>query len=187
MTDTDVEWQKLQQVWNEPDRETDARVAALQRAVSGQAAMLRLTVAAEVLLTVVALVGMILVWRRVPGTRSALIIAGALIHTAIIWAYALRNRRGHWKPVADTLRDAVRVRRAHYRRRLAAYRFVTGLAIIEAVLLVVILVMLRLNPWPILFTLAFLGGAVLWTVIDGNRLRRELGALDRFAVEFERE
>ena len=40
-------------------------------------------------------------------------------------------------------------------------------------------------PWPILFSLAFLGGAVLWTIWDGKRLRRELEALDRFAAEFE--
>lgn len=29
MTETDVEWQQLQQVWNAPDRESEARVAMI--------------------------------------------------------------------------------------------------------------------------------------------------------------
>ena len=92
---------------------------------SGQARRLRLVLAAEL----AAHRGcrwssLVWVWQRVPGTRTGVIIAAALIHTAVIWGYALWNRSGHWKPVADTLRDAVRVRRAHFRRRLAAYRFV---------------------------------------------------------------
>ncbi len=187
MTETDVEWQQLQQVWNQPDRATDARVAALHRAVSGQARMLRLALAAELVLTIAAVAWLAFVWSRVPSPRTAVIIAAALVHSAVIWGYALWNRRGHWKPVADTLRDAVRVRRAHYRRRLAAYRFVTWLAAIEGALLVLVLVMTDLTPWPILFSLAFLGAAVLWTIWDNARLRRELEALDRFAAEFEEE
>ena len=185
MTETDVEWQQLERVWNEPDPGTDARVAALHRAVGGQARRLRLVLAAELALTIVAVVSLAWVWSRVPGPRTALIIAAALAHTAVIWGFAIRNRRGHWKPVADTLRDAVRVRRAHYRRRLAVFRFVTWLAAIEGTLLVLVLVITDVKPLPILFSLAWLGGAVLWTVWDGKRVRRELEALDRFAVEFE--
>jgi hypothetical protein len=185
MTGTDIEWQQLQLVWNEPDRDTDARVAALHRAVGGQALRLRLTLAAEIALTVVSLVTLVLVWRRVPGTRTALIIAAALVHTAVIWAYAVWNRRGQWNPVAVTLRDAVRVRRAHYRRRLAAYRFVVWLAAIEGFLLLVLLALPDIKRWTILFTLLFLAGAVGWTVFDTRRLRRELDALDEFAREIE--
>ena len=187
MTETDVEWQQLQQVWNEPDRDTDARVAALHRAVSGQARRLRLVLVSELLLTVIAGWSLVWTWQRVPGTRTGVIIAAALIHTAVIWGYALWNRSGHWNPVADTLRDAVRVRRAHFRRRLAAYRFVTWLAAVEVALLALVLVITDVTPWPILFSIAYLGGAVLWTIWDGERLRRELDALDRFAAEFERE
>ena len=128
MTQTDVELQQLREVWNQPDRESDARVAALHRAVAGQALRLRLTLAAEIALTVVSLVTLYVVWHRVPSTRTAVIIAATLLHTAVIWAYAVWNRRGQWNPVAVTLRDAVQVRRAHYRRRLAAYRFVLWLA-----------------------------------------------------------
>lgn len=185
MTDTDVEWQQLRQVWSEPDPGTDARIVSLHRAVSGQARMLRLTVAGELALTVVAVVGLAWVWHRVPGPRTAVITAAALVHTAIVWGWALWNRSGHWKPVADTLRDAVRVRRAHYRRRLATYRFVLWLSAIEGALLALVLAMTSVNPVPILLTLLFLAGAVAWTVRDGKRLRRELEALDRFATEFE--
>jgi hypothetical protein len=185
MTQTDVELQQLREVWNAPDRESDARVAALHRAVGGQALRLRLTLAGEIALTAVSLVTLYIVWRRVPGTRTHLIIAAALIHTAVIWAYAVWNRRGQWNPVAVTLRDAVMVRRAHYRRRLAAYRFVVWLAAIEAILLLVLLAWPDINRWPVFFTLLFLAGAVAWTVFDSGRLRRELGALDEFAREIE--
>jgi len=185
MTETDVEWQQLQQVWNEPDRATDARVAALRRAVDGQARLLRWTLASEIALTLVALASLVWVWSRAPGPRTAVVIAAALVHTAIIWGFALRNRRGHWNPVAETLRDAVQVRQAHYRRRLAAYRFVTWLSAVESILLLLVLAMTRTTRWPIVFTLLWLGGAVLWTIWDGRRLRRELEALDRFAAEFE--
>jgi Ca2+/Na+ antiporter len=185
MTETDVEWQQLQRVWNEPDQGTDARVAALHRAVRGQARMLRLAVAGEIALTVVAILTLASVWARVPGPRTAAIIAAALVHTTVIWGYAIWNRSGHWKPVADTLRQAVSVRRAHYRRRLATYRFVLWLSAIEGALLALVLVMTRPNPIPILLTLLFLAGAVAWTIWDGKRLRRELEALDRFAAEFE--
>jgi hypothetical protein len=173
MTDTDVEWQQLRQVWNEPDPGTDARIVSLHRAVSGQARMLRLTVAGEIALTVAAVLSLAYVWVRVPGPRTAAIIAAALVHTAVIWGYAIWNRSGHWKPVADTLRQAVAVRRAHYRRRLAAYQFVLWLAAIEGALLALVLVMTRPNPGPILLTLLFLAGAVAWTIWD-RRLRREL-------------
>lgn len=185
MTQTDVELQQLRDLWNQPDRDSDARVAALHRAVTGQAIRLRLTLAAEIALTVVSLVTLYLVWRRQPGTRTMLIIAAALVHTAVIWAYAVWNRRGQWNPVAVTLRDAVMVRRAHYRRRLAAYRFVVWLAAVEGLLLLVLLALPDIKRWPILFTLLFLAGAVAWTVFDSGRLHRELGALDEFAREIE--
>ena len=185
MTQTDVELQQLREVWNAPDRESDGRIAALHRAVAGQALRLRLTLAGEIALTVVSLVTLFVVWRRVPSTRTALIIAATLIHTAVIWAYAVWNRRGQWNPVAVTVRDAVRVRRAHYRRRLAAYRFVVWLAAVEGALLVMLLLLPDLIRWPIVFTLCFLAGAVGWTVFDGNRLRRELRALDAFADDIE--
>jgi hypothetical protein len=185
MTETDVEWQQLRQVWNEPDPGADARIAALHRAVSGQARVLRLTLAAEIVLTIAAFASLAWVWSRAPGPRTAVIIAATLLHTAVIWGYAVWNRSGHWKPVADTLRDAVRVRRAHYRRRLATYQFVLWLSAIEGMLLAFVLVMTSLNPVPILLTLLFLAGAVGWTVWDGKRLRRELESLDQFAAEFE--
>ena len=185
MTQTDVELEQLREVWNQPDCESDARVAALHRAVAGQATRLRLTLAAEVALTVVSLVYLFIVWRRVPGTRAALITAAALIHTAVVWAYAVWNRWGQWNPVAVTLRDAVRVRRSHYRRRLAAYRFVVWLAGIEGTLLVLLLLLTDLIQWPIVLVLGFLAATVAWTMIDGGRLRRELRALDEFAREIE--
>lgn len=185
MTGIDLEWQRLQQVWNEPDSGTDARVAALHRAVAGQAIRLRLTLAAEIALTVVSLVTLYVVWHRVPSTRTAVIIAATLMHTAVIWAYAVWNRRGQWNPVAVTLRDAVQVRRAHYRRRLAAYRFVVWLAAVEGAVLVVLLLLPDLTRWPITFTLLFLACAVGWTMFDSRRLTRELGALDEFAREIE--
>ena len=185
MTQTDLELQQLREVWNQPDRESDARVAALHRAVAGQAVRLRLTLAAEIALTLISLVTLYVVWQRVPSTRTAVIIAATLLHTAVIWAYAVWNRRGQWNPVAVTLRDAVQVRRAHYRRRLAAYRFVVGLAAIEGALLLLLLFLPYLTRWPIAFTLLFLAGAVGWTLFDSARLRRELGALDEFASEIE--
>ena len=185
MTQADVELQQLREVWNEPDRESDVRIAALHRAVAGQALRLRLTLAGEIALTVVSLVTLFVVWRRVPSTRTALIIAAALIHTAVIWAYAVWNRRGQWNPVAVTVRDAVRVRRAHYRRRLAAYRFVVWLAAVEGALLILLLLPPEIIRWPVAFTLLFLAGAVGWTMFDSRRLTRELGALDEFAREIE--
>ena len=185
MTQTDVELQQLREVWNAPDRESDARVAALHRAVAGQALRLRLTLAGEIALTVVSLVTLYVVWQRVPSTRTAVIIAATLIHTAVIWAYAVWNRRGQWNPVAVTLRDAVQVRRAHYRRRLAAYRFVVWLAAIEGTLLILLLLLPDIVRWPILFTLLFLASAVGWTVFDSGRLRRELSTLDEFSREIE--
>jgi len=46
-----------------------------------------------------------------------------------------------------------------------------------------VLVMSNAARLPVLFAMAFLGGAVLWTRWDGVRLRRELAALDAFSVE----
>jgi hypothetical protein len=185
MTQTDVELQQLREVWNQPDPGSEARVAALHRAVAGQAFRLRLTLAGEIALTIVSLVTMFLVWRRVPGIRTNLIIGATLLHTAVIWAYAVWNRRGQWNPVAVTLRDAVRVRRAHYRRRLAAYRFVVWLAAVEAALLGLLLVLTDVYKPPIVFVLLFLAGTVGWTMYDRERLARELSALDEFATEID--
>lgn len=185
MTQTDVELQHLREVWNAPDRESDVRVAALHRAVASQAVRLRMTLAAEIALTVISLVWIVYVSRKYPGTRTTVIIAAALLHTAVIWAYAVWNRRGQWNPVAATLRDAVKVRRAHYRRRLAAYRFVAWLAAVEGTLLVLLLLLTSLQRAPIVFVLLYLAGAVAWMMFDGNRLARELGALDEFASDIE--
>jgi len=187
MTDTDIEWTELQEVWNSPDRASDARVAALHQAVRDQAYRLKVVLAFELLLTLAALAFMIYVWQKAPGPRSAVIIGFSLLHTAVIWAYAMWNRSGHWKPVAETVRDAVRVRRSHYRRRLSAYRFVTWLSAVEGALLVAVLVFAEMTPLPIVFALVWLALAVLWTVWDGGRIHRELDALDRFAQEFETE
>lgn len=183
MTDTDLEWRQMQEVWNTPDRESDARVAALRHAVAQQARRLRLALAGEVALTVAALASLAFVWLQAPGLQAAIVIGAALVHTIVIWAFALKNRRGHWNPRADTVRDAVAARRAHCHRRLAALRFVVGLSAVEGALMVLVLVMSDAARLPILFVMAFLGGAVLWTRWDGARLRRELAALDAFSVE----
>ncbi len=183
MTETDVEWQQLQQVWNAPDRESDARVAALRHAVSQQTFRLRLALAGEIALTLAVIASLALVWLRVPGPRTAIIIGACLVHTAVIWAFALKNRSGHWNPQADTLRDALAARRGHCRRRLAGLRFVVWLSAVEGALMALVLAMSAAARLPILLAMTFLAGAVLWTIWDGARLRRELAALDAFSAE----
>lgn len=185
MTQADVEWEVLQEVWNAPDPAADTRVAALRLAVRRQVTRLRLALVGEVALTLAVFVSLALVWRRAPGVRTAVIIAAALVHTAVIWAFAIRNRRGHWHPRADTVRDAVEARQTHCRRRLASHRFVTGLSAIEGALMALVLAVSDTARLPILLSMAFLAGAVLWAAWDGARLRRELTALDAFNRELD--
>lgn len=196
MTDRDLDWGALSALWNAGGPAPADRVAELKRVVHRQHRRLRLVVAAEIGLTVVMMGLLMLVWVRAPGPRTTTLGTFALVHSAVVWALVLWNRRGHWSlPETGTVRDTLVARRAHLQRRHRTLIAMRRLCVAELVTLPFLFWALeRGYPAGTARTLvsgavaiAVLGAVVAWAGWEGRRIGRWQSELDALARELDEE
>ncbi|MEI9976016.1 MAG: hypothetical protein WDO73_30530 [Ignavibacteriota bacterium] len=121
------------EAWRE-EWQTNAKVPAdLRRKVARGSRHMRLTLAAEVLVTVTIGGGSTL-WAAVDPQAEMLVLAGAVwLFLAAAWTVAIVTRRGTWSPAAITTADYVDLSIRRCRGKLAAIRFGIALYFAEMV------------------------------------------------------
>lgn len=110
--------------------------AAILRQVKRRSLGLKLLTAAELLLAAGAVVGLTLFALRHPDPMDVAVMASFCLLTLAALAFALWNRRGLWKPLAETTAAYLALARNRARRRQEALRVSWGLLAAETVLFI---------------------------------------------------
>lgn len=175
------DWQVLEAIWrSEPAPATPP--AELRRAVARRGRALGWVTAGEVAM----IVGLAAVtgWRLRAGLTPfwAAWLGTLWLFAAAAFGAALWNRRGIWRPAAETTRDLLRLTEERARRRARTARMALDLLAAEGVAVLGLLLWavggdaarLSWTVWPVLgVTLA---GFAAWALLYGRRARRELAA-----------
>lgn len=187
MTSTsDFEWTVLTRAWSQVGSEGAAE--AIRQRVIRQTRLLQVVLIGEIVLTVSILAAVAVV---VASHRTATALglgAAALGHSALIWAFTIWNRRGTWRPLAESTRAYLQLARERCLRERRSALFVIWLVAVEA---------LALLAWvwsgdrpglgaaPVLqwaSPVAAFSGAIGWAIWLDARARTELARVSEIAT-----
>jgi len=188
-TETDRELRDWMEDWRDDTPPAAEARAAIVRHVRRRSRTLALVVAGELVVTflLLGLFGFLLTRAQDPETVAVVVGGGLLAVAALV--VANWNRRGTWRPSAETTEAFLEISLLRCRRGLRAVRYAYGIMVVEALLLVPwFLVTIPRHPdrrpfgWdPYLYygTLLALifGAATLGCRWYARRVRRERGAL----------
>jgi hypothetical protein len=181
---TDLEWRELATAWRavEPDPATTIRGV-----VRRQSRRMRMMLAAEIGITIGAFALVAWVVARNPTRATIGWAIAATIHSALVWAFGITNRRGTWRPMAETTRAYLTLALERARRQRQAARFVLVLLAVETTLIVgwAIAVGAR-SGWHWLSPAAVILGGVgwsVWVLADSPGRFARLRELDRAFAE----
>ncbi len=180
----ELAWQELGRTWRVGP---GIDPAGIRRLTDRQTRLMQLMVLAEILVTVVT-IGV--VWWVLRAERGVVVLGWAVaagLHTAVVWAFALWNRRGIWRPLGESTAAYLRLAQERLRRQRRSAEFALGLVAIEAGALVVWLGLdstpgrapRSIWSWlpPALVTASAIGGAAWFRARAVRRLVR-LAALE---------
>jgi hypothetical protein len=188
-TESRDDWETWVADWHGGRPHRFADDAALRRSVQAyRRRMIWLTVAEALFSVGVIALALYLLARR-PGTASVLwtVESGLLLSAA--WTFALRNRRGTWRPLAESTEAFLELSRLRCVRRLATVHFVIAVLLAQLVALVAWVLWLgrtrpeRLTSPDLLpawsaAALVFVTYS-MWATWYRRRTRRELARIDR--------
>jgi len=126
-------WQAVGTTWRTDEHRALDMGERLAQRVHRQSRRLRTIVAIEIALTIVMLVLSLTTVARYNAAGTIRIGGMVLLYSAAVWAFALWNRRGVWRPYGETTADFVHLLRVRAERRIRSARFtqiVIGLAVI---------------------------------------------------------
>lgn len=189
------DWAPFVADWHSTPRDDIARVDEVRRRIHRQTVRLYLMVAGEVLISVTALgiiAGALINARDWPTRVLALAL---LLSSVSVWAFSIRNRRGIWRPAAETLEGFRMLERRRLQRRLASARFAQRYSLVSLVFLgiwaawrVQTVQLAPVQRWVIVGVAIYLAGWILGATIAGKRAaaevcRSERDELDRVTGE----
>ncbi len=182
------DWDTLSAAWRSPSAEEPIAIDGLRRMVHRRQREMVALVVGEVAITI--LVGaMVLRVLRGGFTRSAVAAAAlAIVVAAIVWAFTIWNRRGSWRPLAETTREYL---------RLSRERIVAGRRTVLFVRASVSIYTVAYGGWFVarvsrhslgneertiwLFAAAYCWLLVVWSVWYARRLTREREQIESIA------
>ena len=180
---SDREWSRLADTWREvADHGAERWIRAL---VVRQTRFLRVTVAFEIMVTIVLLSPVVLAVARNPTSEMIGWGIAAFAHSALVWGFTLRNRAGIWRPLGESTREYLALARERARRHRLAARFVIALVAVESAALAV---WLAVRDQPVTVRSLLLPGLVLvgafgwgiWGLMTGAS---RIAELDRLSAE----
>ncbi|MFN0178210.1 MAG: hypothetical protein ACKVZ0_05385 [Gemmatimonadales bacterium] len=127
----DAGWTELARTWIGGDDAGTSAEAAIRRSVDRQSIQMRLVVVGEVLITAATLA---VVWWVLATEREVVRLGwvlGAVLHTAVIWAFVMWNRRGIWGPLSQSTAEYLRLAKERLRRQRQCGDFALGLIGVE--------------------------------------------------------
>lgn len=177
MTTVDREWEGLGATWREP---ADAlSVGWVRSLVDRQTRWLRVVVAFEAAVTVIALAAVVAI---LVSERTAAAVGwgvAALIHTVLVAGFTAWNRVGVWRPLGASTREYLALARERCLRQRRSARFMASLVLAEGVAFIIWVVVadveLPRGLWRLGLALVA-GGALGWAVwydwTAGRRIAR---------------
>lgn len=161
----------------------------LARLVLKQRRRMTLAVVADVLVSVLALAAAIAVTSTFPGPASTLLNLDVALMLVSTWTFALWNRRGLWRPLAETTERYVELALLRCRRRLAALRFAWSTLGIQVLIVGVWRVFGPTFEWSrggpnviVAIPALVVVGFALWIMVVHRRTRQEIVALEALAA-----
>ena len=118
------DWQDLSHVWQATGTTQHIDVPALRARIGRGQRRARLVLWLEVVITAVYLAAAVFLVRRMPSLWSWLVAADVLAMVIAAWTFALWNRRGTWRPTAESTEQYIALLRLHCVRRIQAAWFV---------------------------------------------------------------
>jgi hypothetical protein len=127
------EWEVLGAEWRaeSPRPERGAAVEALRRRVRAHGVRQRLLLASEIALSIASLAA-VRWFLGMPGGRGVLSAAWTVVMLAVVWSFAIWNRRGSWRPLGESTSEYLRLshlRMRAGRRTVRFVRIVLGLSV----------------------------------------------------------
>jgi hypothetical protein len=179
------EWEALGAEWRSaaPRLESGAAVEALGRRVRAHGRRQLLLLASEIVMSIGALAAVRWYWNQSDG-RGVVTAISIVVMLAVVWSFAIWNRRGSWRPLGESTSEYVRLSRV----RVRAGRRTVGFVRIVLALGVVVYVpwfALRLNRgvvhgaewWSWAIFVGYAAAYLWWCSWYSRRLDRELEAL----------
>ena len=126
-------WQAVGVTWRTDEHRVLPLSDRIAQRVHRQSRRLRMILAGEIVLTIAMLIMSFTIVARGNGAGTLRVGAVVLLYTAAVWAFALWNRRGVWRPYAETTAEFVQLLRVRAERRIRSARFtqvVMGLTVI---------------------------------------------------------
>jgi hypothetical protein len=156
----DTDWKALATDWQAQAEAPSLSIALLLQRERRRRLLMILLVIAEALISVAALAWSLVAVRSMPRTGGALVVLAVVLYIAMVWGFALWNRRGTWHPLTQSIEGFLAVSILRCRRGLVSARFAF---VVSSILLGM--------------TLFWLGGALLRSppVADRARLFLALG------------
>jgi hypothetical protein len=131
MTSSESEWESIGKLWRSAPVEVDA--APLRRIVRAHRRRLVLTTVGEAAMVIAAALLSVFVVRDGVAAWEIVWLATLWVFVAVAIVYAIRNRRGTWSTLGDSVADYVALTRLRAARQRQMVRFMCGFFVVEAI------------------------------------------------------
>lgn len=173
MTSSESEWESIAELWRSAPVEVDA--APLRRIVRAHRRRLIVTTVGEASIVIALALLSVFVMRDEIAAWEMIWLATLWAFVAVATGYAIRNRRGTWSTLGDSVADYAALTRLRAMRQRQMVRFMCGFFVVEAIAVAVQLWWYdRFTPFAAIL-LGTSGVAVgVWCWIVLRRVRREM-------------
>lgn len=174
------EWTALAAAWQSAPVAHGLSLETLLRRERRRRILMTLLVVSEALISLAGLAFVYRAARRMPASGGSILVGGVVVYIAVMAAFTVWNRRGTWRPLAETTEAFVAISRLRCRRGLRTARFVIGIVLLQ---LLAMLVWTILEPSPaagraLLLLAAIAAGFLLWATWYRRRMLVRLAALE---------
>jgi hypothetical protein len=182
------EWTTLADAWQSAPVAHGLSLEILLRRERRRRILMVLLVVSEVLISLAGLAFAYLVARRLPASGGSILVGGVVVYIGVITAFVVWNRRGTWRPLAETMEAFIAISMLRCRRGLRTVRFVTGIVLAQlAAMLAWALVERSGNAWFGVILSAGIGAGYLgWAVWYRWFLLRQLAFFQSLAASADR-
>lgn len=182
------DWEALSDQWRADGADPGLQVELLIQRVRTHRRLMHGVLAVEILITTASLAASLWLLDGPAGPTSRAVAAYIWVLLAAVWSFALWNRRGTWRPVAETVSAFRGLAMLRCRRQLRTAWFVLGFSAVQfgcVTLWLSVRMVTEVPPLPLAAALAgWIAGAVLtagllgWAAWLARRSRRELAWLN---------
>lgn len=131
--DAPDDWTTLAAEWQEAAPPVAADAEALRVRVDADRQRMRWFLAADVAVSLLAIAATIATVRSYPGSWSRFVAIDTTAMLVAMWAFAMWNARGTWRPLGQTTEAFLGLTRLRCMRRLRALSYATIITVLQVV------------------------------------------------------